>query len=135
MKKSHIAALIFVIIAIGAVISTVYNADTYADFEQARLQPGRNFNIIGQLVTDQPVEEHVENNSLFMTFYMRDQQGEVQKVYYPGAKPQDFEKSDQVVLVGNFRDEMFVATNLLLKCPSKYNVEDLAMEETSFIAE
>jgi cytochrome c-type biogenesis protein CcmE len=132
MKKTHILALIFIVIAIGAIISTVYNADTYATFAEARLQPGRDFHIIGELVKDQPIEESVVDNTLMMTFFMRDQEGEATQVYYPGAKPQDFEKSDQVVLVGRFRDEHFVASSLLLKCPSKYNPDDLAMEEKSF---
>lgn len=132
MKKTHIAALIFIVVAIGAILSTVYNADTYASFEQARQQPGRDFHIIGELIKDQPIEEHIISNTLFMTFFMRDQQGYTSKVHYPGAKPQDFEKSDQVVLVGRYEQETFVASNLLLKCPSKYNPDDLGMEETNF---
>lgn len=132
MKKTHIAALVFIIVAIGAIFSTVYKADTYADFTQARENPGRDFHIIGELMKDQPIEEQVVDNTLFMTFYMSDQQGTVSMVYYQGAKPQDFEKSDQVVLVGRYHDETFVATSLLLKCPSKYNPEDLQMEEATF---
>lgn len=132
MKKSHIIALLFMVVALGAIISTVYQADTYASFAQARQQPGRDFHIIGQLVREQPVEEKIVDNTLLMTFYMTDQEGEATQVHYLGAKPQDFEKSDQVVLVGRYHEETFVATSLLLKCPSKYDAEDLQMKETEF---
>ena len=56
MKKTHIAALIFVVIAIAAIITTVYDADTYASFAEAREHPGRQFHIIGELNPEKPVE-------------------------------------------------------------------------------
>ncbi len=132
MKKTHIIALIFIVVAIGAIISTVYKADTYASFEEARKHPGREFHIIGELLKDRPIEERVVDNSLLLTFFMTDNQGGESKVHYLGALPQDFEKSDQVVLIGKFEEEQFIATSLLLKCPSKYNPDDLEMEETTF---
>lgn len=132
MKKTHIILLIFMMIAIGAIISTVYQADTYASFGQAKAQPGRDFHIIGQLDRQKPIQEKIVDNTLLMTFYMTDQEGQTNQVHYLGAKPQDFEKSDQVVLIGRYHEEEFVATSLLLKCPSKYNEEDLQMKETEF---
>ncbi|MBW6497755.1 MAG: cytochrome c maturation protein CcmE [Bacteroidales bacterium] len=132
MKKTHIIALIFIVVAIGAIISTVYNADTYASFEEARKHPGREFHIIGELLKDKPIEERVVGNSLLLTFFMTDNQGGESMVHYQGARPQDFEKSDQVVLIGKFEGEQFIATSLLLKCPSKYNPDDLEMGDTTF---
>lgn len=135
MKKSHVVILVFMVIAIGAVIATLYQADTYATFDEARQQPGKNFQIIGQLVREMPILEEVRQNTLLLTFFLADQQGDTCKVYYPGARPQDFEKSDQVVLIGQYREDIFVANSLLLKCPSKYNPEDLGMQQTSFQGE
>lgn len=132
MKKTHIIALIFIVVAIGAIISTVYNADTYASFDEARKHPGREFHIIGELLKDKAIEERVVGNSLLLTFYMTDNHGGESKVHYQGARPQDFEKSDQVVLIGKFEDDLFIATSLLLKCPSKYNPDDLEMGDTTF---
>ncbi|MEE4178301.1 MAG: cytochrome c maturation protein CcmE [Bacteroides sp.] len=130
MKKTHIIALIFIVIAIGAIISTVYNADTYASFEVARKHPGREFHIIGELLKDKPIEEKIVSNTLLLTFHMTDNQGAESQVTYFGAKPQDFEKSDQVVLIGSFKEDAFVASSLLLKCPSKYNADEF--EETTY---
>ena len=54
---------------------------------------------------------------------MIDDKGIEKKVVYNSAKPQDFEKSDQVVVVGRMNGDEFQASSLLLKCPSKYNDE------------
>ncbi len=125
MKKSHVLALVFLAIAIGAIIGTVYNADTYAVFAEARANPEREFHIIGELVKEQPVKEEVRDNALTLTFTMRDSSGEEAEVLYFGGKPQDFEQSDEVVLIGKYEGDRFVAGSLLLKCPSKYNPEGL----------
>jgi cytochrome c-type biogenesis protein CcmE len=37
------------------------------------------------------------------------------------AKPQDFDKSEQIVVVGKLSGDRFMATQILMKCPSKYN--------------
>jgi cytochrome c-type biogenesis protein CcmE len=42
-------------------------------------------------------------------------------VVYSNAKPQDFEKSEKVVVIGSMKNDEFIASSLLLKCPSKYN--------------
>ena len=54
---------------------------------------------------------------------MTDQKGVERLVTYKGAKPQDFEKSEQVVVIGKIENDAFLASSLLLKCPSKYNDE------------
>ncbi len=123
MKKTHIAAIIFLVIAIAAIITTVYDADTYASFDQARKNPGKQYHIIGELEPDKPILETIENNALVFSFYMKDNKGSESKVVHYGPRPQDFEKLEQIVLVGQYSQDMFVATELLLKCPSKYEEE------------
>lgn len=120
MKKTHIAALLFIVVAIGAIITTVYDADTYSNFSEARENPDRQFHIIGELNPEKEIAETVEKNTLIFSFYMFDRKGEESRVIYFGPKPQDFERLDQIVLVGRYSEDMFVASELLLKCPSKY---------------
>jgi cytochrome c-type biogenesis protein CcmE len=129
MKKTHIIGLLFIVVAIGAIISLVYNADTYASFADARLHPGREFHIIGELSRDKPVSERIEENTLMLTFYMTDQAGEEAEVLYFGGKPQDFEQSDEVVLIGKYESDRFIAESLLLKCPSKYKPGEIGQSE------
>jgi cytochrome c-type biogenesis protein CcmE len=132
MKKIHIFAVIMLVVALGVVLSTVYESETYAGFEQARQHSGKEFRVIGALVKDKEILQQVVDGSLWLSFYMTDNEGVEQLVYFQGAMPQDFEKSEQVVLVGGFKDDAFFARNLLLKCPSKYKEGEL--EETSFDA-
>ncbi len=128
MKKTHLFGLLFLAIALGVIISTVYNADTYASFSEARLNPGREFRIIGDLKRDKPITEKVRENTLLLSFFMTDREGEELEVIFFGAKPQDFEQSDQVVLIGKYESEQFIASSLLLKCPSKYKPEEIGGE-------
>lgn len=132
MKKSHLFGLIFIVIAIGVIISTVYNADTYASFSDARLQPGRDFHIIGELNSNKPVTEKVVDNTLLLSFYMIDRDGIESEVFYFGGKPQDFEQSDEVVLIGRYESDRFIASSLLLKCPSKYKPDEIGQKEYLF---
>jgi len=132
MKRTHLAGLVFVVVAIGAIISTVYKADTYASFADARMHPDREFHIIGDLLPEMPIRERVVNNTLTLTFYMRDAQGNTEEVLYFGSRPQDFELSDEVVLIGKYEETRFVASSLLLKCPSKYRPDEIGQTEYSF---
>ncbi len=133
MKKTHILALVFIAIAVAAVIGTVYEGETYASFTKAKENPGKKYHIIGELNADRPMEEKVESNTLYFSFYMFDDEKNESKVLYMGAKPQDFEKLEQIVLIGSYNGEVFAASDLLMKCPSKYNADEF--ESTGTITE
>ena len=55
---------------------------------------------------------------------MQDLEGRTCTVHLNKAKPQDFERSERLVLIGkaNAQGE-FEARDMLMKCPSKYNEE------------
>ena len=65
----------------------------------------------------------------YFSFYVKDQQGEECKVIYAGTKPQDFEKSEQIVLIGKMKSDEFHASKILMKCPSKYNNDKVETKE------
>jgi len=123
MKKTHIFILVFVVAAIGVIISLFANTSTYTDFTAAVENPGKEFHVIGKLVKDKPIVYDTKLDANIFTFYMTDQKGVERLVTYKGAKPQDFEKSEQVVVIGKIENNEFLASSLLLKCPSKYNEE------------
>jgi cytochrome c-type biogenesis protein CcmE len=121
MKKTHIFILVFVVAAVGVILSLFANTSTYTDFSAAVDNPGKEFHVIGKLVKDKPVVYDTKVDANKFTFYMTDQKGVERLVTYKGAKPQDFEKSEQVVVIGKIENDAFLASSLLLKCPSKYN--------------
>ena len=60
------------------------------------------------------------------TFYMKDEAGATRKVVYPRPKPNNFEDADRLVVIGEIRDNVFYADEMLMKCPSKYNDTDVS---------
>ncbi len=120
MKATHIILIIVVVVAVAVVITTMTDSGTYSDFAEAARKPGSEFHIIGKLDRSKPVEYDPRINANQFSFYLIDEKGIERKIIYNNAKPQDFEKSEKVVLIGSMKGEQFVAKSLLLKCPSKY---------------
>ena len=60
---------------------------------------------------------------------MKDDNGEECKVEFTGAKPQDFERSEKIVLVGKMEGGNFHASHITLKCPSKYTQDKVEITE------
>ena len=48
MKKTHIAIIVIVAVAIGALIATMGSSSTYADFTEANLNPDTEYHVVGK---------------------------------------------------------------------------------------
>lgn len=121
MKTIHIIIILILVVAVAVVISTMSDSSTYSDFAEASLKPGKELHIIGKLNRSKPLEYDAQKNANQFSFYLIDEKGIEKKVIYNNAKPQDFEKSEKVVIIGSMQGDQFIAKSLLLKCPSKYN--------------
>lgn len=138
MKKSHIFAIIVIAIAIGMIVATAGDASQYVDFDKAHAlaQNGNNtkIHVVGTLKKDQKGEikgmqyDPVRNPNLF-SFVMVDQNQREERVIFKDAKPADFERSEQIVVIGSVRNDTFVADKILMKCPSKYQENELEIKE------
>lgn len=128
MKRTHIIAIAVVAIAIAILISASADVTTYANFAQAA-KTDNPVKLIGYLVKDQPVEYDPVKNPNFLSFHMKDNAGEVRRVELNAAKPQDFERSEEIVLTGQMNGEVFQASSMLLKCPSKYKDQEIYVRE------
>jgi cytochrome c-type biogenesis protein CcmE len=100
------------------------DASTYATFDDAR-DSGKRVKIAGQLAKDKEMVYNPEKDPNYFSFYIKDTDGEEKKVILAAAKPQDFELSEQIVVTGQMQGEEFLATDLLMKCPSKYKDEEI----------
>ena len=118
--------LIIVLMAGGIVmlVSASKDMSTYSTFTNVR-KSGDSAKVVGQLSKDKPMYYNAEENPNLFTFYMKDQEGTEHKVILHAAKPQDFELSEQVVATGSFQGDEFVASSILMKCPSKYKNEEV----------
>ncbi|MEI6900465.1 MAG: cytochrome c maturation protein CcmE [Bacteroidota bacterium] len=123
MKTIHIIIILVLVAAIAIVITTLTDSSTYADFKEASAKPGKELHIIGKLNLKKPIEYDALKNANQFSFFMIDDKGVEKKVIYNKTKPQDFEKSEKVVVIGAMKNDQFEATSLLLKCPSKYKAD------------
>lgn len=124
MKKIYIIAIIMVGVAIAMLTSAADDMSTYATFADAE-QSGERVKITGQLAKDKEMHYDPEVDPNYFSFYIKDAEGDERKVVLLSEKPQDFELSEQIVLTGSMKGDEFVATDMLMKCPSKYKEEEV----------
>ena len=131
MKLIHIVAIIAIVVGIGVLVSASNDMATYSTFEDAFEHPGQKFKVVGELAKDKEMYYNPEENANYFTFYMKDNEGHEEKVVLRKAKPQDFERSEQIVLTGKVEEGQFIATDMLMKCPSKYKDEEIQMKKAA----
>ena|SRR6056297_3319563 len=124
MKRSHIIAIVVIAVAIAAIAGSLTETSTYADFAEAYNNPGREYHVVGTLDRTEQIIYNPQENPQLTVFTMVDDKGERKQVELHQAKPQDFERSESVVLIGRVNDGQFQATDILMKCPSKYNEQN-----------
>ncbi|MCK5846868.1 MAG: cytochrome c maturation protein CcmE [Bacteroidales bacterium] len=129
MKKTQIILVVAIAAILGLMIVSLWdNSRSYATFEVAAKHPNKSFDIVGVLDMNQPIYYDAKVNSDAFSFYMYDQDSVNRKVVVNKPKPQDFEKSTQVVVTGSMKGGEFKGTSILLKCPSKYEGGSPAIE-------
>jgi cytochrome c-type biogenesis protein CcmE len=119
MKNKYLlgGALIVLFLAM-AIISLVQTDIEYSDFDLATQKLNKKVQVKGQWVRAKGSEYSSEKNEF--TFFMKDENGKEAQVILAGGKPNNFEIASHVVATGKFQDGLFYASNILTKCPSKY---------------
>jgi cytochrome c-type biogenesis protein CcmE len=125
MKKTSIIAIVLIAVAIGAIVSSYGDASTYETFAVANENPDREYHIVGTLDTTKQKFYDPKTDAHYFTFYLIDEKGQESKVVYRAPEPQDFERSEKVVIIGKMKGENFEASKILLKCPSKYTENEV----------
>lgn len=137
MKITHILGIIVIAIAIGIIVSTAGDASSYVNFKQAaelaKDGDDKMIHIVGKApkdaqghVTDVVYNPQIDPN--YFEFTLIDNDNHSERVVYNSPKPQDFDRSEQIVVVGNMEGDHFKCNKILLKCPSKY--QDGKLETT-----
>lgn len=135
MKKSHIIGIVIIGIAIAVIISTAGDASSYVNFDKAyeMASNGNNqsIHVVGQLKKD-PSGEIIgiepSTDKLSFRFLMVDENKKEQVVFYNEPMPPDFKRSEKVVVIGSYNQDIFVADKILMKCPSKYQEKTVQAE-------
>ncbi len=134
MKKSHILGIVVIAIAIGIIMSTAGDASSYVTFDQAMNMASvgneSKIHVVGTLKKSPDgtvVGIETAEDKLSFSFIMLDADLIEQQVIYTEPMPIDFLRSEQVVVVGAYHDELFIADKILLKCPSKYQEQEISI--------
>lgn len=132
MKKTHIIALLIIGVAVMIIISTAGDASTYVTFDKAYelAQNGNEdkIHVVGELPRDEsgiPTGINQSEDKLSFSFTLVDENNNAQKVIYHEPMPIDFLRSEKVVVVGSYENDTFIADKILMKCPSKYQENEL----------
>jgi len=125
MKTINIIILVVIAIAIAIFAGAYGDSSTYTDFATARKNAGHEYHIVGKLNKEKPMVYNPLKNANRFEFFLSDSLGNEARVIYSEPKPTDFDRSDKVVVIGQFQkaDGDFIASKILLKCPSKYEAE------------
>ena len=130
MKKSSIAGMIIIAIAISVIVSTYADSSTYGSFSDAR-ETESELHVVGQLNKEKELFYNPIQDANYFSFYLKDNDGKECKVVFSGSKPQDFERSEQIVLTGKMIGNEFHASKILMKCPSKYTKDEVEVTEVT----
>ena len=131
MKKIHVIGLVVIAAAIGILITVLGNTSEYATFGMVKDHPGKVFHIVGTWDRSPPVEYAPQKDPNYFAFAMKDSLGGEEKVVLRSERPQEFEHSEKIVVVGKMEGDNFEASNILMKCPSKYTNQSVEAKPVS----
>jgi cytochrome c-type biogenesis protein CcmE len=119
MKKSYIIGAIVVVSAmVMALYSFRSTMTSYVSVSEAKVS-SRPVQVAGMLVKGSKRYD-LKKNALIFT--LREDTGDEMMVEYNGPKPANFDDVEKVVSVGKYNQNkrVFEASELLVKCPTKY---------------
>jgi cytochrome c-type biogenesis protein CcmE len=128
MKKSAILGLVTIAIAIAVIVVLYSKTSSYSTFAEARKSDDV-LRVVGHLDKQKQLYYDAAKNVNYFSFYVKDNKGVECKVVFGGTEPQDFEKSEQIVLTGHMIGNDFHASEILMKCPSKYTPDKIDVTE------
>lgn len=130
MKKMHLIGLLIIAASIGWILTqSKKEFSEYANFSQARMNAPKEFHVVGRLNKAKAQTYDPVTDANLFKFFMVDEQGLESLVVYKGAKPDGFDQTEKIVVAGNYKNDHFSASQILMKCPSKY-IDENKMKES-----
>ena len=113
-------------VAMGGVITAfIGNASPYVTVAEAKESRAQGVHLAGSLVKG---SVQTDPTSGQIRFSLLDKTGTKADVVYRGSTPGNLTEATQVVAVGGMKENEFVAHQLLVKCPSKYEGQQAPAE-------
>lgn len=115
--------IVGVVLIVGFTSLLMYNfgnsISAYVDFKTAERLEDRNVHVVGFWDKTQPSGFSMATKTF--SFHMTDEQGNTRRIIYSKPKPNNFDNAERLVVIGSFKNGIFYADDMLMKCPSKYN--------------
>ena len=117
--KVLLAAGLLVVAVVIGVTSFKQTMTPYIGFREARAASGQ-VQVNGVLADKNYV---LRKDEQYLSFSLKDAKGDVMPVEYRGVIPGNFDQAESIVAIGEYQGNHFEASQLLVKCPSKYQAE------------
>lgn len=119
MKARYYIGGIIIVTFLGLLFYNFTRTDIEyeSDFTKV-IKSGKVVKASGVWIKEKSFEENIDTRTF--VFYLRDANNNEMKVVYKGVKPNNFEIATNIVVTGKFENGCFHATDVLTKCPSKY---------------
>lgn len=119
MKNKYMFGGVIIVVFLGVMIYLFTQTNVSYESNIAKvMQSEKTVKATGSWVKERNYEIDKQNN--IFSFYLKDDKGSIMKVVYHGTIPNNFESSTSVVVTGKYHNGAFHATDILTKCPSKY---------------
>lgn len=122
MKKKYIIGIS--IVTTFLIIILYFFTQSIIPYEedfQKIIKSNKTVKATGKYVKEKEFYLNEESNSF--TFFLVDANDVELKVIYSGKIPNNFETAKSLVVTGKYKDGIFEASEILTKCPSKYQNE------------
>ena len=118
MKRRYIIGGLIILAFLGVGAYSFLNSSVeYASFSKAEVS-GKKVQVTGKCVRD--LGSNYDSKTNTFSFFCKDDEQRITKVMFAGAKPNNFDIATSVVVRGKYKDGAFHASEVLTKCPSKY---------------
>jgi len=124
MKNKYLfgGAIIVLFLGIMGYLFTQSNIKYESDFSVVK-STDKTVKATGSWVKEKNYEMNRDLNTF--SFFMKDEKGNEMKVICEGVMPNNFESATSVVVTGSYKNGYFHAKDILTKCPSKYEEQNV----------
>ncbi|HTP81286.1 MAG TPA: cytochrome c maturation protein CcmE [Bacteroidota bacterium] len=128
MRPKVIVGIVVIVAGfILASVNFVRSNVEYGDFAGAE-KTGKLIQVKGAWLKEK--ESRFDADHAQFIFYMVDDNGRQMRIVLDGAKPNNFELATSIVARGKMEQGYFHATDVLTKCPSKYEGDAESVKKT-----
>ena len=121
-----IAAIILMVSMAVTLVTFTTSLAKHVTIRQVLQMPEQTVQVPGRILKDTVRFDAVKGELSFDIEAMQKGESGRLAIVYPQPKPENFDSATSVEAVGQYKEGVFRASNLLVKCPTKYNDQKVA---------